>query len=369
VETLGLSPSTPKPRGRLRELFWPIIDSDVSARTAAQNAMYVCFVIGVANLSPMLMSGGWLAPVLTCLFFVFAGFGIRSFSWTAALSTLFLYGLGIIFSIVSSGAFFGFIAIILLGLLIGGVRAVSFASRWRTEHPGEDIRREPLDGLSRWQRFFARLPLVFWPWARPLFVAYLALYALLAIVLVNFTLFFRPMSLPTSSMEPTIFQGEQVIVLRSWLMGPVHRGDIVVFPAPWNSSENYIKRIVGLPGDRLHLHNKQVILNGHPLDEPYVEHIAVGANEYRDNFPAGPDETLENAPDPDAARAMLDKDVRDGELIVPRGRYFVLGDNRDNSLDSRYIGLIPENSIVARPAFANGSARGFRSIPRIRIGN
>ena len=243
--------------------------------------------------------------ILTCLFFVSAAFGIRSFSWLAAVSTLVVYGLGIIVSVASSGVFFGFIAIIFVGLLIGGVRAVSFASRWRAEHPGEDIRREPLDGLNWSQRLFARLPLAFWPWARPLFVAYLGFYVLLLIVVVNSTLFFRFMTVPTSSMEPAIFSGEQAISLKSWVMGPVRRGDIVVFPLPFNRSENYVKRVIGLPGDRLHFRDKKVILNGRPLDEPYVEHISAATDRFRDNFPTDPNEIINVVPNPDALTAML----------------------------------------------------------------
>ena len=164
METLGLSPSTPKPRGRLRELFWPIIDSDVSARTAAQNAMYACLAIGMLNFLLLFATGQRLDALLTGFFYVFAAFGIRSFSWIAALSALGIYGIGLIVSAFTLGVFVGVVGFIVFGLLIGGVRAVSFASRWKADHPDEDIRNEPLDGLSAMQRFFARLPLAFWPW-------------------------------------------------------------------------------------------------------------------------------------------------------------------------------------------------------------
>jgi signal peptidase I len=260
----------------------------------------------------------------------------------------------------------GVVGLIFLGLLIGGVRAVGFASRWGADHPDEDIRNEPLDGLGPAQRFFARLPLAFWPWARPLFVAYLALYAMLLVVLINAGLFVRVMRVPTSSMEPVIRSREQAIVLKSWIMGSLQRGDLVVFAMPYNRSEHYVKRIVGVPGDRLHLHDKQLILNGHPLTETYVEHIAANTNDYRDNFPSGaiPD----FARYADAVTTMIEANVRNGELVVPPGFYFVLGDNRDSSLDSRYFGPIPQNDIIGRPIFVSGAKRGLRSLPRIRIG-
>jgi signal peptidase I len=353
----------------VRELFWPTIDSDVAARTAAQNAMYVCLAIGVLNLLlPMAFGGNRLAAILTCLFYVFAAFGIRSFSWIAAVSALGIYGLGLIVSAFTLGLFAGVVGFIFFGLLIGGVRAVSFASRWRADHPDEDIRKEPLDGLGPAQRFFARLPLAFWPWARPLFVAYLALYALLLVVMINSVLFLRAVPVTSASMEPAIMYRERVIVLKSWVMGPLHRGDLVVFRMLHSRTLYEVSRIAGAPGDRLRLRGAQLILNGRPLAEPYARRMATDVNEYRDNFPLGMGDVSDAVLDTDAI-APLKANIRNGEFVVPGGCYFVLGDNRDYSFDSRYIGPLPENDITGRPILVSGAKRGLRSLPRIRIGD
>jgi signal peptidase I len=324
--------------------------------------MYVCFVIAVLNGLVLLATGQRLDAILTCCFYLFAAFGIRSFSWIASLSALGIYGGGLIISTFTLGLFVGVVGFIFLGLLIGGVRAVSFASRWKTDHPGEDIRKEPLDGLGASQRFFARLPVAFWPWARPLFVAYLALYALLIAVLINSGVFVRVMRANSSSMQPGILRGEQVIALKSWVMGPLQRGDVVIFRMPRPRSMFDVKRIIGIPGDRLHFRDRKLILNDSVVPEPYAVHAAGFVDEYGDSFPA----RFSDLPYSDAIIA-LKEDVRNGELIVPSGCYFVLGDNRDFSFDSRYIGPIPADDIVARPIFVSGGKRGFQAIPRIRI--
>jgi len=366
VETLGLSSSTPKPRGRLLELFWPVIDSDVAARTAAQNAMYACAAIGLFSLLLIPLSGNVVGAVASCLFYLFAAAGIRSFSRIAAWSAFAIYGIDLILSLFISGAF-GLpgivVRVIVTALLVNGIRAQNFASRWKKEHPGEDIRREPLDGLTATQRFYARLPVVFWPWARPLFVACLALYALLLIVVVNAGPFVRVMTVPISAMEPTIHTGDTIVVLRRWVMGPVRRGDIAIYRMPF-TRETSVKRIVAVGGDHLRLSNGQLFLDGRAVKEPYALHISPAPNEYRDNFPAGQPEFV---PYPDALK-QIRGDVHNGELVVPPGRYFLLGDNRDNSLDSRYVGCVSDNDIVGRPFYVSNSKAGARMLPRVRIG-
>jgi len=366
METLGLSPSTPKSRGRLLELFWPVIDSDVAARTAAQNAMYACAVIGLFSLLLIPLTGNVVGAVASCLFFLFAAAGIRSFSRVAAWSAFAIYGIDLILSLFIGGAF-GLpgivVRVIVTALLVNGIRAQHFASRWRKEHPGEDIRREPLEGLTAIQRFYARLPVAFWPVARPLFVACLALYVLLLIVVVNAGPFVRVMRVPAASMEPTVHKGETIVMFRRWVMGPLHRGDLVVYRP---GSELYLRRIVGIPKDRIHLQNKQLILDGHLIEEPYVQHDTSFVDTYRDNFPLAPRGVYEYLPL--QAVDMLQSHLSKGELVVPSGRYFVLGDNRDNALDSRYLGLVPEDAIVGRPFYVSVSTAGARLLPRIRIG-
>ena len=109
-------------------------------------------------------------------------------------------------------------------------------------------------------------------------------------------------------------------------------------------SQNYVKRVMGVPGDHIHLVNKVVYLNGKPLTEPYAEHIFPNPDPYRDNFPTEPD-----GPVYDRAKQMLAEHVQNGEVVVPPGSYFAMGDNRDNSLDSRYWGFVPRENIIGKP--------------------
>ncbi|MDX2150844.1 MAG: signal peptidase I [Bryobacteraceae bacterium] len=157
------------------------------------------------------------------------------------------------------------------------------------------------------------------------------------ILLFGVTTVAQPMVVPTGSMENKILIGDHVIVdkLAYSPHGPiskhllpyqdVRRGDIIVFRYPRNIRENYVKRVIGVPGDRIRLVNKQLWLNGRPVHEPYVIHKSPDIDNYRDNFPPG------------------------GELLVPPGMYFALGDNRDESLDSRYWGFVPRENIIGKP--------------------
>jgi signal peptidase I len=167
----------------------------------------------------------------------------------------------------------------------------------------------------------------------------------------------QPFVIPSGSMESTLMTGDHVLVdklayapadaLTRHLLPyePIQRGDIVVFRYPVDERQTFVKRVIALPGDRVRLENKEVWRNGLKLQEKYVQHI-FPPNEYRDNFPAGvplPGEIF--AP----AERMLATCVTNGELIVPPGNYFVMGDNRDNSSDSRYWGFVPAKNIVGKP--------------------
>jgi signal peptidase I len=165
-----------------------------------------------------------------------------------------------------------------------------------------------------------------------------------------------PYIIPSGSMEGTLMTGDHLIVdklayaphgaISSHLLpyDEVKRGDIIVFRYPPDIRQNFIKRVIGIPGDRLHLENGVVVRNGVRLTEPYVQHIAAAPDAYRDNFPAAPD-LMVKAP----ALAMLRNNVQGGELIVPPGQYFAMGDNRDNSSDSRYWGFVPRENITGKP--------------------
>jgi len=162
--------------------------------------------------------------------------------------------------------------------------------------------------------------------------------------------------IPTGSMEDTMLIGDHLLVDKMAYApeGPVskyllpyqtiQRGDIVVFRYPINISDTYVKRVVGIPGDRIRVENKQVYRNGQKLKEPYVYYKTEYIDSYRDNFPGDP-----NVPVPDAAHDMLERHVVKGEVVVPPGRYFCMGDNRDISFDSRYWGFVPRENIIGKP--------------------
>jgi signal peptidase I len=169
----------------------------------------------------------------------------------------------------------------------------------------------------------------------------------------------QPFVIPSGSMESTLMTGDHVIVdklayapsdgVSSHLLPyePMKRGDIVVFRYPVDERQNYIKRAMGFPGDHIRLQNGIVWRNGIRLDEKYVQHVfGFAPDQYRDNFPQG---TPRSGELDWRAEQMLESCVQAGELIVPPGKYFVMGDNRDNSLDSRYWGFVPEENIVGKP--------------------
>ncbi|MEO8098817.1 MAG: signal peptidase I [Acidobacteriota bacterium] len=147
--------------------------------------------------------------------------------------------------------------------------------------------------------------------------------------------------IPTASMEGTLHIGDHLLVNK--LARNPQRGDLVVFPYPEDPSQIFIKRVIGLPGDRIHIENKQIIRNGHRLIEPYALHSTTYIDPYRDNFPSQPTAVI-----PPSGQQML-KGVSGGEVTVPAGTLFVLGDNRDVSLDSRYWGFVPQTSVLGRP--------------------
>ncbi len=175
-----------------------------------------------------------------------------------------------------------------------------------------------------------------------------------ALFLLTFVL--QPLLIPSESMERTLLVGDFLLfnkqvyapagVLSRWFLPyrPVKRGDIVVFHHP--QPPMLIKRVVGVPGDRLRIAEGQVFINGQALDEPYAAFEPVPPNPARDNFPG----KIYTDPevDPEWWRQMQSL-TRDGELVVPAGEYFVLGDNRNHSKDSRFWGFVPRQAIVARP--------------------
>lgn len=164
---------------------------------------------------------------------------------------------------------------------------------------------------------------------------------------------FRPYHVPTGSMEDTIKAGEHLLIC-TVAVRP-ERNALAVVRYPGRTGHYFIKRIVGLPGDRIRIRSKALHVNGRLVDEPWAKHGTPFVDSYRDNFPSPP-----NVPLDAGAQKMLKEHLVDGEVVVPPGHYFALGDNRDNSLDSRYLGFVAAQDVVARPVLAYYSAADRR---------
>ena len=148
--------------------------------------------------------------------------------------------------------------------------------------------------------------------------------------------------IPTGSMENNLLIGDHLLV-NKFIFGPtplalgravlpvrsIRRGDIVVFKYPDEPDRDFIKRVIGLPGETIELRNKKVFVNGQPLDEPYVHFLTPPSNDYQE---------------------VTSSDVRErfGPVTVPAAQYFVMGDNRDNSQDSRYWGFLPRGHVKGK---------------------
>jgi signal peptidase I len=183
----------------------------------------------------------------------------------------------------------------------------------------------------------------------------LATTIVIAVFVVTFIV--QAFQIPSESMERTLLIGDYLLVDKAhygqsrfweWLMPyrPVHRQDIVVFRYPVNPQQHFVKRVIGVPGDRIRLINKHVYVNGVAQPDSYAVFNWAQHDKFRDNFPDGG-----FFGDRITAKWYLQAQnlVEDGQLIIPQGYYFVMGDNRDDSYDSRYWGLVPAENIVGRP--------------------
>ena len=156
--------------------------------------------------------------------------------------------------------------------------------------------------------------------------------------------------IPTGSMENNLLIGDHLLVnkfvfapalsdLERTLLpiDPIRRGDIIVFKYPEQPDRDFIKRVIGLPGESVEVRNKKVYIDGQPIDEPYVHFI----------FPPEPEDNGGSTPD------LPDFDVTRsyGPVTVPDGHYFMMGDNRDNSQDSRYWGFMPVEYVKGKALF------------------
>ena len=191
------------------------------------------------------------------------------------------------------------------------------------------------------------------------FVASMAAVVVTALFILTFNL--QAFEIPSGSMENTLLIGDHVFVDRityapatGWT-GPVvpyreiHSGDIIVFFSPAQPGQHLVKRVIGVPGDRIRLRNSVVYRNGRRLDEPYVIRSMGNYQAYRDNFPAVPPNYFDQVTD--AWQAELPRHIQEGEVVVPPDCFFAMGDNRDVSWDSRYWGFVPRRNILGRPLF------------------
>lgn len=192
------------------------------------------------------------------------------------------------------------------------------------------------------------------------FLASLAAVLVTGLFIITFIL--QAFEIPSSSMEDTLLIGDHVFVNREqfapptrW-MGPllpyrdIKRGDIVVFLSPAEPGLYVVKRIMGIPGDRIHLRDGVVYRNGEKLNELYVMHKGpLFYDPYRDNFPAVPASDAYNVSP--SWQLQMRNFIQGEDIVVPKDSYFGMGDNRDVSLDSRYWGFIPKENVIGRPMF------------------
>ena len=194
----------------------------------------------------------------------------------------------------------------------------------------------------------------------------------LAVLLFVQGFIFQNFEIPSASMEKTLLIGDHVLVDRETLAPPTHwfplthyrepqRGDIIVFlkPHPETPDLYLVKRLIGMPGDHIHLDHGVVYINGTAINIPQAQMPRDDGDPqdaytpYRDDFPADLQGIEEEASANNAALWAVDlpNHIVNGELVVPPNSYFMMGDNRTQSLDSRFWGFVPRENIVGRPLF------------------
>lgn len=193
----------------------------------------------------------------------------------------------------------------------------------------------------------------------------------LAVLLFVQAFIFQNFEIPSGSMEKTLLIGDHVLVDRVLMAPPTHwfplvhyrepqRGDIIVFlkPHPETPDLYLVKRLIGMPGDHIHLEHGVVFINGAPYNIPQAQMPDDGNPQdayvpYRDDFPSDLQGIEEAASENNAALWSVDlpNHIQNGEIVVPPNSYFMMGDNRTQSLDSRFWGFVPRENIVGRPLF------------------
>ena len=167
--------------------------------------------------------------------------------------------------------------------------------------------------------------------------------------------------IPSQSMERTLLVGDHLLVNKFVFGGrgawydkflpyrSLQRGDIIVFKYPYQDHPHFVKRVIGLPGDHLKIVDQQVYVNGKLLNEPYVVHDPASVYDPLNySFPPVGNQVFIAQVQPEWAHEIR-KYIQGDELVVPPGKYFAMGDNRDHSLDSRYWGFVDREAIMGRP--------------------
>jgi signal peptidase I len=180
------------------------------------------------------------------------------------------------------------------------------------------------------------------------------------IALFGTTFVVQAFKIPSQSMEPTLLVGDHLLVNKFIFGGDgawydkllpyraIRRGDIIVFKFPFDDHPHYVKRVIGLPGDRIRIRDEHVYVNDKLLLEPYVIHDPSAEDPFDKNFPPADPYPYEAGLRPEWA-ATIANYIHDGELVVPANHYFAMGDNRDRSWDSRYWGFVDRDAIMGRP--------------------
>ncbi|MDE3137159.1 MAG: signal peptidase I [Acidobacteriota bacterium] len=186
---------------------------------------------------------------------------------------------------------------------------------------------------------------------------------LVTIILALFATCFvvQAFKIPSPSMEPTLLVGDHLLVNKFIFEGngawydrflpyrAIRHGDVIVFKFPFQDHPHYVKRVIGLPGDKVKIINSVVYVNGQALKEPYAVHDAAAYDPFAENFPPTNQDYLDAAVLPQWRQELPHYVDAAGEIVVPPGHYFVMGDNRDHSWDSRYWGFVPRDAIMGRP--------------------
>jgi signal peptidase I len=211
--------------------------------------------------------------------------------------------------------------------------------------------QQRMDALRELNRQRSGLDFV-WEWTKILAVS-IVLFAVIRTFLVE------AFKIPSGSMENTLQVGDFLLVNKLVYGAEVpfthkrlprlrepQRGDVIVFEWPEDPTKNFVKRLVGVPGDTVEMRDGTLIRNGTVLSERYVEHTEPDMDPAPEDFRWQRDYLVRSA---NAASAYHPSRNNWGPLVVPKEKYFVLGDNRDNSLDSRYWGFVPDSLVKGRP--------------------